>query len=214
MSVVTKVQVLDWLRATADVLAENSQYLTQLDAAIGDGDHGINMDRGMKKVMTQLPTVQDKDIGSILKATGMALVSSVGGAGGPLYGTLFMRAGTAVSGKEVLSAEDLAKLLQEGVNGVVERGRAQLGDKTMVDALSPAAEAFKKSVNDGQDLTEGLRMAVEAAEQGMKATIPLIARKGRASYLGERSKDHQDPGATSSYLILKTLLDTCLKTAS
>ena len=211
---VTKVQVLDWLRATADVLAENSQYLTQLDAAIGDGDHGINMDRGMKKVMTQLPTVQDKDIGSILKATGMALVSSVGGAGGPLYGTLFMRAGTAVSGKEVLSAEDLAKLLQEGVNGVVERGRAQLGDKTMVDALSPAAEAFKKSVNDGQDLTEGLRMAVEAAEQGMKATIPLIARKGRASYLGERSKDHQDPGATSSYLILKTLLDTCLKTAS
>jgi len=212
--VVTKVQVLDWLRATADVLAENSQYLTQLDAAIGDGDHGINMDRGMKKVMTQLPTVQDKDIGSILKATGMALVSSVGGAGGPLYGTLFMRAGTAVSGKEVLSAEDLAKLLQEGVNGVVERGRAQLGDKTMVDALSPAAEAFKKSVNDGQDLTEGLRMAVEAAEQGMKATIPLIAHKGRASYLGERSKDHQDPGATSSYLILKTLLDTCLKTAS
>lgn len=214
MSVVTKVQILDWLRATADVLAENSQYLTQLDAAIGDGDHGINMDRGMKKVMTQLPTVQDKDIGSILKATGMALVSSVGGAGGPLYGTLFMRAGTAVSGKEVLSAEDLAKLLQEGVNGVVERGRAQLGDKTMVDALSPAAEAFKKSLNDGQDLTEGLRMAVEAAEQGMKATIPLIARKGRASYLGERSKDHQDPGATSSYLILKTLLDTCLKTAS
>jgi dihydroxyacetone kinase-like protein len=125
-----------------------------------------------------------------------------------------MRAGTAVSGKEALSAEDLAKLLQEGVNGVVERGRAQLGDKTMVDALSPAAEAFKKSVNDGQDLTEGLRIAVQAAEQGMKATIPLIARKGRASYLGERSKDHQDPGATSSYLILKTLLDTCLKTAS
>jgi dihydroxyacetone kinase-like protein len=164
--------------------------------------------------MTQLTTVQDKDIGSILKATGMALVSSVGGAGGPLYGTLFMRAGTAVSGKEALSSEDLAKLLQEGVNGVVERGRAQLGDKTMVDALSPAAEAFKKSVNDGQDLTEGLRMAVQAAEQGMKATIPLIARKGRASYLGERSKDHQDPGATSSYLILKTLLDTCLKTAS
>jgi dihydroxyacetone kinase-like protein len=214
MSVVTKAEILDWLKATAEVLQENSQYLTQLDAAIGDADHGINMDRGMRKVMSMLPTVQDKDIGSILKTTGMALVSSVGGAGGPLYGTLFMRAGTAVSGKEELSADDLAKLLREAVNGVVERGRAQLGDKTMVDALSPAVDAYSKSVGDGKDLLEGLRMAVQAAEQGMKATIPLVARKGRASYLGERSKDHQDPGATSSYLILKTLLDTCSRAAS
>jgi dihydroxyacetone kinase-like protein len=204
---VTRDQIVQWLENTAAVLEENKEYLTQLDAAIGDADHGINMDRGFKKVMSQLPSVVDKDIGSILKTAGMALISSVGGAGGPLYGTLFMRAGMAVDGKYELTAEDLAALLQAAVDGVVQRGKAELGDKTMVDALAPAAEAFKQAIAAGSDVVEALQRAVAAAEQGMKDTIPMLAKKGRASYLGERSIGHQDPGATSSYLILKTLLD-------
>ena len=204
---VTRDQIVAWLKTVAQVLEENKDYLTKLDAAIGDADHGINMDRGFKKVMSQLPGVEDKDIGSILKTTGMALISSVGGAGGPLYGTLFMRAGMAVDGKYELTDEDLAALLQAAVDGVVQRGRARLGDKTMVDALTPAAEAFKQAIGEGAGTIEALRRAVDAAEQGMKDTIPMLAKKGRASYLGERSIGHQDPGATSSYLILKALLD-------
>jgi dihydroxyacetone kinase-like protein len=190
------------------VLQENKEFLTELDAAIGDADHGINMDRGFKKVMSQLPTVVDKDIGSILKTSGMALISSVGGAGGPLYGTLFMRAGMAVDAKLELTDEDIAALLQAAVDGVVQRGKARLGDKTMVDALTPAAVAFQQAVEDKADTVPALQRAVEAAEQGMKDTIPMLAKKGRASYLGERSIGHQDPGATSSYLILKALLDS------
>ncbi len=208
---VTKDQIVQWLESTAAVLEENKEYLTQLDAAIGDADHGINMDRGFKKVMSQLPSVVDKDIGSILKTAGMALISSVGGAGGPLYGTLFMRAGMAVDGKYELTSEDVAALLQAAVDGVVQRGKAQLGDKTMVDALAPAAEAFKQAIETGSDVVEALQRAVAAAEQGMKDTIPMLAKKGRASYLGERSIGHQDPGATSSYLILKALLDVISK---
>jgi dihydroxyacetone kinase-like protein len=204
---ITKDQIVQWLQTTAAVLEENKKYLTDLDAAIGDADHGINMDRGFKKVMTQLPGVADKDIGSILKTTGMALISSVGGAGGPLYGTLFMRAGMAVDAKHELTDEDLAAILQAAVEGVVQRGKAALGDKTMVDALSPASEAFKQAYEQGINTVPALQRAVAAAEQGMKDTIPMLAKKGRASYLGERSIGHQDPGATSSHLILKALLD-------
>ncbi len=204
---VSRDDIFAWVEACAEVLAENKQYLTDLDAAIGDADHGINMDRGFKKVMTQLPSVKDHDIGNILKTTGMALISSVGGAGGPLYGTLFMRAGMAVSGKHELTEQDMAALLEAAVEGVVQRGKARLGDKTMVDALSPAVEAFKGSVDGGSDAKAALEAAVAAAEKGMKDTIPMLAKKGRASYLGERSIGHQDPGATSSYLILKELLD-------
>ncbi len=210
--IVTKDQIVLWLRRVADVLEENKDYLTQLDAAIGDADHGINMDRGFKRVLGQLPKVEDKDIGSILKTTGMALISSVGGAGGPLYGTLFMRAGMAVDGKQELTPEDLVTLLRAAVDGVVQRGKAELGDKTMVDALLPALQAFQKAVEAGEDLDVALERAVAAAEEGMKATIPMLAKKGRASYLGERSIGHQDPGATSSYLILKALLDTVRET--
>ncbi len=204
---VTRDQIVEWLKLVARVLEENKDYLTQLDAAIGDADHGINMDRGFKKVMSQLPGVQDKDIGSILKTTGMALISSVGGAGGPLYGTLFMRAGMAVANKYELTDEDLVHMWEAAVDGVIQRGRAQPGDKTMVDALLPAVEAMKKALEEGADTVEILRRGVAAAEEGMKATIPMQAKKGRASYLGERSIGHQDPGATSSYLILKALLD-------
>lgn len=204
----TRDQIVSWLEKLSDVLTDNRDYLTQLDSAIGDADHGINMKRGMDRVMEKLPGVADKDIGNILKTAGMTLISSVGGASGPLYGTFFMRGGMAAAAKEELTAEDLLEVLQAGVDGIVQRGRAQAGDKTMVDAWLPALAAFRAKLDEGAGETEALQAAVEAAEQGMKETIPLQARKGRASYLGERSIGHQDPGATSSYLILKALLDT------
>lgn len=206
--VVTREEVVAWLRAYAQVLAENREYLTQLDADIGDADHGINMDRGFKAVLQRLPAVEDKDIGTILKTTGMALVSTVGGAGGPLYGTFFMRAGMAVDAKKVLSLEDVAALFEAALEGVVQRGKAALGDKTMVDAITPAVNALKEALAEETDLKEALRRATEAAEKGMKDTIPMLAKKGRASYLGKRSIGHQDPGATSSYLIFGTAYET------
>lgn len=205
---VTKEQILQWLQAVAMVLEQNKNYLTELDSAIGDADHGINMNRGFQKVISQLPSVADKDIGIILKNVSMTLISSVGGASGPLYGTMFLRASTAVSGKSVLTDQDMVALLQATVDGLVQRGKAQLGDKTILDALSPAVEAFKQAIANGASTQDALQKAVAAAEQGMKNTIPLVARKGRASYLGDRSANHQDPGATSTYLILKTLLET------
>jgi dihydroxyacetone kinase-like protein len=206
--VVTRDQIVQWIEKIAIVMAENKEYLTQLDSPIGDADHGINMNRGFKKVMEKLPTVVDKDVGNILKTIGMTLISSVGGASGPLYGTFFMRGGMAVDAKEELTGEDLGVLLQASVDGVVQRGRAQLGDKTMIDALSPAVKVYQESVYNSASILDSLRLAVSAAEQGMKDTIPLQARKGRASYLGERSIGHQDPGATSSYLILNALLES------
>ncbi len=205
--VVTKSNILQWLEMTAAVMSENKDYLTQLDSPIGDADHGINMNRGFRKVMEKLPAVEDKDIGNILKTTGMTLISSVGGASGPLYGTFFMRGGMAVDAKEELTGDDLSAMLQSGVDGLIQRGRAQSGDKTMVDAWLPALKALRESLDNDHDLLKALEEAVSAAERGMKDTIPLQARKGRASYLGERSIGHQDPGATSSYLLLKALLD-------
>jgi phosphoenolpyruvate---glycerone phosphotransferase subunit DhaL len=209
---VSKEQVLQWLQLFAAEIEQNKAYLTELDAAIGDADHGINLDRGFKKVMNLLPTLTDKDIGSIFKAVSMTLISSVGGASGPLYGTWFLRASTDAIGKEELTEQDLLVLLQSGLNGVLERGKAQLGDKTMVDALSPAVTAFAQAIGEGENTATALQQAVAAAEQGMKATIPMLAKKGRASYLGERSIGHQDPGATSAYLMLKSWL-TVLQTS-
>lgn len=203
---VTKNQIVQWLQAFAAKIEQNKDYLTELDSAIGDADHGINMDRGFKKVMSQLPGVVDQDIGSILKTVSMTLISSVGGASGPLYGTLFLRAGTAVAGKQDLTDEEMVSLLQAGLDGVRGRGKAQLGDKTMVDVLSPAVTSFQQAVGEGKSAIAALQQAVAAAEQGMKDTTPMLAKKGRASYLGERSIGHQDPGATSSYLMLKSLL--------
>ena len=196
---------MEWLYAVADVMEENKEFLTELHATIGDAEHGINMERGFKKVISQLPSLADKDIGSILRSTGMALISSVGGASGPLYGTLFIRAGTTASGKYELNTEDMAILLGAGLSGVIERGRAQVGDKTMVDALAPAVEAFEQAAKDGASMVEAIEQAVAAAELGMKDTVLMLAKKGRASYLGERSIGYQDPGATSLYLILKAL---------
>jgi phosphoenolpyruvate---glycerone phosphotransferase subunit DhaL len=208
MTTVSKEQIVRWLESTATVLNEYAAYLTQLDSPIGDADHGTNMDRGFKKVMEKLPTVADKDIGNILKTVGMTLISSVGGASGPLYGTFFMRGGMAADAKEELDNGDMIDLLQAAVDGVIQRGRAQPGDKTMIDALLPALAALKSGTENDKDIVESIADAVAAAEQGMKDTIPLQARKGRASYLGERSIGHQDPGATSSYLILNALLET------
>jgi phosphoenolpyruvate---glycerone phosphotransferase subunit DhaL len=205
---VTKQHVVQWLEHTAAVLNDNKDELTQLDSPIGDADHGINMSRGFKAVLGKLPSVADKDIGNILKTTGMALISSVGGASGPLYGTFFMRSGAASMSKEELNTEDLLQLFFDGVDGIVQRGRPQLGDKTMFDAWAPALHAMQAAFVNGDDVITALRSTVTAAEQGMKNTIPLQAKKGRASYLGERSIGHQDPGATSAYLILKELLET------
>ncbi|RCJ28888.1 dihydroxyacetone kinase subunit L [Nostoc minutum NIES-26] len=205
---VNRKQVLQWLQAFATQIEQNKDYLTELDAAIGDADHGINMVRGFKKVISQLTDVADRDIGSILKTVSMTLISSVGGASGPLYGTFFLRASTVAMGKHELTAQHLGELLQAGLDGVLQRGKAQLRDKTMVDVLSPAVVAFRQALEEGKDTTAAMQQAVAAAEEGLQNTTPMLAKKGRAFYLGERSVGHQDPGATSSYLMLKCLLET------
>lgn len=204
---VTKEQVVQWLQKTAGVMDASKQYLTELDSAIGDADHGINMARGFGKVMEKLPTVTDKDIGNILKTVGMTLISTVGGASGPLYGTFFTRAAAETASKEVLSNAELVALLKAGVDGIVQRGRPQLGDKTMYDVWAPVLQSLQTSLDAGKETVEMMKTAVSVAEQAVKNTIPLQAKKGRASYLGERSIGHQDPGATSSHLMLKTLLE-------
>jgi dihydroxyacetone kinase-like protein len=203
---ITRDAVLDWIRAFATAIAEQKDYLTELDSAIGDADHGANMHRGMQAVLGKLPGVADKDIGTIFKTVGMTLVSTVGGAGGPLYGTFFLQLGTATGGKHELALADWQMALDNGIKGVMARGKAVPGDKTMIDALTPALEALNGAAD--ASLAAALRQSAAAAEQGMRATIPLVARKGRASYLGERSAGHQDPGATSSHLLLKTAADT------
>jgi dihydroxyacetone kinase-like protein len=204
---ITTDDVLTCLHRMADVIDENKKHLTKLDAAIGDADHGINMDRGFKSILKKVPSVEDKDAGTILKTAGMALVSSVGGAGGPLYGTAFMQAGMAVAGKYELEGEDVLAALDSALKGVVMRGKANLDDKTMVDAITPAVEAMQEALENGAGTLEALDEAAAAAKQGMTDTIPMLAKKGRASYLGERSIGHQDPGATSSYLLIQTMAD-------
>jgi dihydroxyacetone kinase-like protein len=192
--------VVDWMRRFAGEMGEHRQELVRLDTAIGDGDHGTNMDRGMRKALEKLDAAEQADPGAVLKTVAMALVSSVGGAAGPLYGTLFLQMGTALAGKEEVDLADWTEAWKKGLEGVQARGKAVPEDKTMVDALIPAIAALEKA----SDVDEGLRAAAEGAEEGMRATIPLVARKGRASYLGERSKDHQDPGATSTYYLFKS----------
>lgn len=201
-------QVLGWVEAFSSTVAENKEYLTRLDSAIGDADHGINMDRGMKAVGAKLDGLEGDDIGAMLKTVGMTLVSTVGGAGGPLYGTLFLQMGMATAGKTELGPEDWAAALDAAVKGVQMRGKAEPGDKTMVDALIPARDAFSAAVAESASFEEALKRSAQAAEEGMLATTPLVAKKGRASYLGERSAGHQDPGATSSYMLVKTAADT------
>jgi dihydroxyacetone kinase-like protein len=199
--------VIVWLKTFAEAITANKEYLTQLDAAIGDADHGINMDRGFQAVLAKLPTLTDQDIGAALKAVGMTLVSTVGGASGPLYGTLFLQMGTATSGKLELTLADWVNALEAGVDGVVRRGKAAPGDKTMIDSLLPALAALRAAAAEGTSFEDALHRSDQAARQGMLDTIPLVARKGRASYLGERSAGHQDPGATSAHLLLAAAAD-------
>ena len=199
------VAVLSWIKALQAVYAENKQYLTDLDAAIGDADHGINMDRGFTRVVQELDKNKPPDISGILKTVAMVLIKTVGGAAGPLYGTFFLRAGAACAGKEEMDAADIVAMLEAGLEGVVQRGKAGLNDKTMVDALTSGLIRMKQLLADGAEIKEMLQQGAAATQQGMKDTIPMLARKGRASYLGERSIGHQDPGATSSYLLMETM---------
>ena len=200
--------VLQWVRNFAAEISDNKQYLSKLDAAIGDGDHGTNMDRGMQAALPKLEAVSGEDVGAALKVVGMALISKVGGAAGPLYGTLFLQLGSASAGKSELSAHDWSSALEAAVEGVQARGKADPGDKTMIDALVPARDAFRDAVENGASLGDALERSSDAAKDGMEATIPLVARKGRASYLGERSAGHQDPGATSSHMLLRIAAET------
>jgi len=204
---VSSHDVLSWLNALQRVYAENKQYLTDLDSAIGDADHGINLERGFTAVQAELTKTPSDGIVSILKTTATVLIRTVGGASGPLYGTFFLRASAACAGKSELQAGDVVTLFGAGVEGILQRGKAELGDKTMVDVWQPALQAMKLALADGADVPGVLRAGVSAAEVGMTNTIPLQAKKGRASYLGPRSVGHQDPGATSSYLMLKTALN-------
>jgi dihydroxyacetone kinase-like protein len=204
----TTADVVKCLRKIAETVRENKEYLTLLDSAIGDADHGINMDRGFQTVLKKLPSVEDQDAGTILKTVGMALVSSVGGAAGPLYGTGFVQAGMALASKHELEAEDIVAAFDAALKGVMMRGKAKTGEKTMIDALDPAVSAMRQALHEGADVLGMLERATGAAEQGMKNTIPMLATKGRASYLGKRSIGHQDPGATSSYLLTRTITET------
>ncbi|GAA3083419.1 dihydroxyacetone kinase subunit DhaL [Kribbella aluminosa] len=198
---------VSWLRDVAGSLHANAAYLTELDSAIGDADHGANLDRGFQAVVEVLDGTEFGSVDELLKKAGMTLVSKVGGASGPLYGTFFLRFGTALAGVE-LTPEALGKGLHAGVEGVLARGKAELGDKTMYDAWAPALSAYDDAVAGGADLGTALNAAAEAAAKGRDGTVPMVARKGRASYLGERSAGHQDPGATSTTLILESAART------
>ncbi|MCJ8282575.1 MAG: dihydroxyacetone kinase subunit L [Rivularia sp. ALOHA_DT_140] len=177
--------IINWLQKFALEIEQNKDYLTELDAAIGDADHGINMERGFKKVIEKLPTVEDKDIGNILKTVSMTLISSVGGASGPLYGTFFLKASTVVTGKQEIDAENLLKLLKTGLDGVIARGKAQLGDKTMIDALHPAVMGFEEAINDDVDINNVVENAVSAAEEGMKGAHQAVQALGGAGVLAD-----------------------------
>lgn len=204
---ITAEHVISFIETVALRVKEQRDYLTQLDSAIGDADHGVNLDRGFSTVVGKLPSVADKDIGAILKTVGTTLVSTVGGASGPLYGTAFLRAGMAVADRFELSPDDLVVALEAALEGIQTRGKSTRGEKTMIDAIGPAVDALKAACAAGDDLPTALRKAVAACEEGMRATIPLLATKGRASYLGERSIGHQDPGATSAYLMARVMLE-------
>lgn len=202
------VKMYEMIKAVGDVVIENKEFLTGLDAKIGDGDHGINMARGFEAVAAKLDGFgEGKDIGTVLKTIGMTLVTSVGGAAGPLYGTAFMRAAAPVQGKTELENGAVAEMLLAAINGIKERGKATRGEKTMLDALEPAYDAYQSAQQDGKDVLSSLDAACLAAQSGVEFTKTIIATKGRASYLGERSIGHQDPGATSSYLMLKAVVD-------
>ena len=192
---------LDVVREMAAAMEEHRRYLTKLDSEIGDGDHGNNMHRGFQAALERLDGADPSSPADVLKIVSMALVSKVGGAAGPLYGTAFLRASSALQDKDEISAQDAAEALEAALGGIKQRGKAEAGDKTIVDALEPAVEAAKGVAADGS-VAQVFRAAADAAEEGAEATVPLTARKGRASYLGDRARGHRDPGATSTYYLL------------
>ncbi len=198
-------QFRQWILAYADLIQEQEAYLTELDAAIGDADHGANMRRGLDRVRERLsdPSLAMEDVGALLRMVAMTLISTVGGAAGPLYGAFFLRAAQAVDTDRPIDTHQLAAMFRSGLAGVQQRGKAQLNDKTMVDAMQPAVEALEAAAEAGATVEAALDAAAHAAKKGMEHTIGLQAHRGRASYLGPRSVDHQDPGATSVYLLFQ-----------
>jgi phosphoenolpyruvate---glycerone phosphotransferase subunit DhaL len=208
MSNISSAQIESWIERFAAHIAEQKDYLTQLDAAIGDADHGANMHRGMQAVLAKKVATANSDIGGFLKLVAMTLISTVGGASGALYGTFFLQASSLAASKTELSPDEFGALLDKGLAGIVLRGKAAIGDKTMVDALQPGIKAYKRSLEAGEPLKKALDAAMAAADEGLKSTIPLVARKGRASYLGERSAGHPDPGATSTVLLFRSAAES------
>lgn len=206
-------QLSAWIREYARMIGENARHLTDLDAAVGDADHGINMERGMTAVVAALDDAPPADMAGLAKLVGMTLVRSVGGASGPLYGTFFLRMATSLGARDTVDAAGFAEALRAGVEGVVQRGHAEAGDKTMYDALAPAMDSLDGELASGAGLSEALAAAASAAARGRDATTPMVARKGRASYLGERSAGHQDPGATSAAMLIAAAASVCDGTA-
>ena len=200
---VSTQNVLDWLNALQEVFAEKRQQLTDLDSAVGDGDFGISLDRGFTAVKAELTANPPTDIRGVFQNVATVLIKTMGGSSGPLLGTFFLRAATASAGKADLAPADVVALFQAGVEGIQQRGKAALGDKTMLDALLPAVDAMRGALEAGSGLSEVLEGGAAAAEAGMRATISMTARKGRASYLGDRSVGHPDPGATAAHLMLR-----------
>ena len=205
--VVPVARLEEWVRRFAELVAEHRSELTELDSAIGDADHGVNMVRGMRAVCSKLDDTTTGAADELFKLVGMTLISSIGGASGPLYGTFFLRFGTACGPRADLSADDVVKAFRAGVEGLVARGKPELGDKTMFDSLHPALDALDEAVGRGVSPREAFADAWSAAVRGRDSTIPMVARKGRASYLGERSAGHQDPGATSAALLFEAAVD-------
>lgn len=207
MSSLDTKQMATIIEGMAKKIEAEKEYLTELDNEIGDGDHGINLARGFEAVEKKLPSLAGGDIGALLKGVGMQLVSTVGGASGPLYGTAFMKAGMACKGLTEIDGPAFVKAMEAAVDGIKMRGKATEGEKTMLDALCPALKVMQDDVAAGKSLKEALQDAAQAAEKGVEYTKTIIATKGRASYLGERSLDHQDPGATSSLYLLQVLAE-------
>lgn len=204
---VDQEKLIEIIRKIGEKIAVEKEFLTELDNVIGDGDHGINMARGFEEVEKKLPDMADKDIGAALKMVGMTLVSKVGGASGPLYGTAFMKAGAALEGKKEMDLQDFLQALQAAVDGVMMRGKSTTGEKTMLDAMEPARKAIQTMSDEGKSAAEAMAAGVKAAEEGVEYTKGIIATKGRASYLGERSIGHQDPGATSFTMMLAVMAE-------
>ncbi|WP_125132476.1 dihydroxyacetone kinase subunit DhaL [Microbacterium sp. 10M-3C3] len=208
MTDATPADLVAWVERFADLIDAHEAELTRLDSEIGDADHGANMARGLHAVRAKIDADPPATAGDLGRVVGMTLVSTVGGASGPLYGTFFLRLGSAAGTQAALDAAALGAALRAGLDGIVARGKAEAGDKTMIDALAPALDAWDAAVGDGADAAGAAAAAAEAAARGRDATIPLVARKGRASYLGERSAGHMDPGAASVTLLLEALHDS------